>query len=140
MISAPQPFLLLSAATAIASLTTRRMPMAFAHVLTFIYYKLRSTEKRTNFWLRDVSTSNYFACVYGVGICLSINASFTDGVRPCFNLYQVLITVSCNRVYYWLRDVCTSDTFADIRSQGLCNLHNATYSGGVRPCFNLYMM
>jgi len=98
---------------------------------------LRFTEKRADFWLRDVCTSAYFASVTAYGGCYYSGASNAHGVRPCFNLYQVLTTVSCNRAWWWLRDICTSAFFAFVTDGGGCLSGSASGASGVRPCFNL---
>ena len=101
---------------------------------------MRATEKRVHLWLRDVCTSEHFADVSPYGVCTYYGASNVRGVRPCFNLYYVLITVSCNRAGFWLRDVCTPTNFADIDNYSACSTYHASTAVGVRPCFTLYII
>lgn len=39
---------------------------------------------------------------------------------------------------YWLRDVASSSTFCRVYYYGYCSAYSASYSGGVRPAFNIY--
>ena len=104
----------------------------------FNLYQSRSTEKRADWWLRDVCTSAYFANANRHGNCSTYNSLGTIGVRPCFNLYRVPITTSCNRAWWWLRDICSSAAFTGVTDHGTCSNAGASYANGVRPCFNLY--
>lgn len=42
------------------------------------------------------------------------------------------------RYSYWLRDVATSEHFANVSSYSYSSLNTASYSSGVRPAFNIY--
>ena len=46
--------------------------------------------------------------------------------------------LSCNREWWWLRDICTSAHFAHVYGTGYCCLDPASGARGVRPCVNLY--
>lgn len=48
---------------------------------------LNDANQRYWYWLRDVSSSAYFASVYGSGICSNFIASRVSGVRPAFLIY-----------------------------------------------------
>lgn len=39
------------------------------------------------------------------------------------------------RYWYWLRDVASASTFANVSGNGNCGDNNPSYSGGVRPAF-----
>ena len=43
-----------------------------------------------------------------------------------------------SRYWYWLRDVVSSSTFADVGYDGYAGTSNASNSGGVRPAFLIY--
>lgn len=43
-----------------------------------------------------------------------------------------------SRMWYWLRDVVSSASFANVRSNGNANYYGASNSGGVRPAFLIY--
>lgn len=47
-------------------------------------------------------------------------------------------TIIHTRQDYWLRDVASSASFADVGTDGLCNGPGASYALGVRPAFNIY--
>lgn len=47
-------------------------------------------------------------------------------------------TMIHTRETYWLRNVASSDGFANVGSNGRCNDYYASYALGVRPAFNIY--
>lgn len=53
---------------------------------------------------------------------------------PLFTLRPNTINI---RAHYWLRDVTSASSFADINNIGLAHILTATYSGGVRPVFSI---
>ena len=78
--------------------------------------------------------------VYGSGIFSPVsdgsnvpnNYRVEKGQLPLFALEPSRI---CNRDTWWLRDVITAASFADVGLNGHANYHNASYSYGVRPAF-----
>ena len=78
--------------------------------------------------------------VYGSGIFSPVsdgsnvpnNYRVEKGQLPLFALEPSRI---CNRAAWWLRDVITAATFADVGSTGNANYDNASNSFGVRPAF-----
>ena len=51
---------------------------------------------------------------------------------------QIAFNDSNARQWYWLRDVWSASGFCDVGSYGDSSYGNASYSGGVRPCFLIY--
>lgn len=43
----------------------------------------------------------------------------------------------CNRATWWLRDVASAASFADVNYSGACDYYNASNSFGVRPAFGI---
>jgi hypothetical protein len=78
--------------------------------------------------------------VYGSGIFSPVsdgsnvpnNYRVEKGQLPLFALEPSRI---CNRATWWLRDVITAATFADVSPYGGAGCHNASDSYGVRPAF-----
>lgn len=78
--------------------------------------------------------------VYGSGIFSPVsdgsnvpnNYRVEKGQLPLFALEPSRI---CNRVAWWLRDVITAATFADVGNSGNASCGGASDSGGVRPAF-----
>lgn len=58
------------------------------------------------------------------------NYTIDKSQLPLFHLAPWLI---CNRQWYWLRDVVSAASFADVYSDGAANCYRASYAGGVRP-------
>lgn len=78
--------------------------------------------------------------VYGSGIFSPVS----DGSNVPANyrveksqlpLFQHEPSRICNRAIWWLRDVITASTFANVGYDGLANFGTASYSLGVRPAF-----
>lgn len=78
--------------------------------------------------------------VYGSGIFSPVS----DGSNVPANyrveksqlpLFQHEPSRICNRATWWLRDVITASTFADVNASGGANYNGASYSHGVRPAF-----
>lgn len=78
--------------------------------------------------------------VYGSGIFSPVsdgsnvpnNYRVEKGQLPLFALEPSRI---CNRDTWWLRDVITAATFADVNGTGLAHYYTASLSRGVRPAF-----
>lgn len=78
--------------------------------------------------------------VYGSGIFSPVsdgsnvpnNYRVEKGQLPLFALEPSRI---CNRDTWWLRDVITAATFANVSGDGNADYNNASYSFGVRPAF-----
>ena len=62
------------------------------------------------------------------------NYTIDNSQYPGFALDPTMIHTP-SRNAYWLRDVASSGTFADVNGIGNCSRHNASYSLGVRPAF-----
>lgn len=62
------------------------------------------------------------------------NYTIDKSQLPLFHLAPWLI---CNRQWYWLRDVVSAASFADVYSGGDANCNNASYAYGVRPVVGL---
>lgn len=62
------------------------------------------------------------------------NYTIDKGQIPLFQHAPWLI---CNRAWYWLRDVVSAATFADVDSDGFCACASASNTGGVRPVAGL---
>ena len=78
--------------------------------------------------------------VYGSGIFSPVS----DGSNVPANyrveksqlpLFQHEPSRICNRNNWWLRDVITASTFANVNGSGNASYYNASYSLGVRPAF-----
>lgn len=78
--------------------------------------------------------------VYGSGIFSPVS----DGSNVPTNyrveksqlpLFQHEPSRICNRATWWLRNVITASSFADVGYNGLADYSNASYSFGVRPAF-----
>lgn len=78
--------------------------------------------------------------VYGSGIFSPVS----DGSNVPANyrveksqlpLFQHEPSRICNRAIWWLRDVITPSSFADVGNSGDAGYHTASYSRGVRPAF-----
>lgn len=54
------------------------------HQLALFTLSPRAIDIRANYWLRDVVSSAYFACVGGIGLASYYYASSSLGVRPVF--------------------------------------------------------
>ena len=140
MMLATLPVSLMSAATVLATVTSRRAPLESVRVLTFIYYQLRSTEKRVNIWLRDICTSDTFAHVntlVALAVLITRRTLITSSRALTFIKYYLRPTEK--RAYFWLRDICRPTAFAIVGNDGACSLDRASYSDDVRPCFNLFI-
>ena len=59
----------------------------------------------------------------------------TGSMNTQLPLFQLAPEYICNRNWYWLRDVVSGSCFADVTSYGDAANHNASNTGGVRPCF-----
>lgn len=78
--------------------------------------------------------------VYGSGIFSPVsdgsnvpnNYRVEKGQLPLFALEPSRI---CNRATWWLRDVITAASFANVGSNGIARYDGASYSIGVRPAF-----
>ena len=78
--------------------------------------------------------------VYGSGIFSPVsdgsnvpsNYRVEKGQLPLFALEPSRI---CNRDTWWLRDVITAASFANVYGNGTANYNGASYSRGVRPAF-----
>lgn len=51
---------------------------------------------------------------------------------------QVCFNDAGGRQWYWLRDVWSASGFCSVADGGNSRCNNASYSGGVRPCFLIY--
>ena len=67
----------------------------------------------------------------------NIPASYTIS-NAQLPLFRHRHDLQCNRASWWLRDVASSASFADVINYGNCNCRGASYSDGVRPAFAIY--
>lgn len=54
---------------------------------------------------------------------------------PLFTFRPDMIS---NRAWFWLRDVVSASSFANVTNTGHANYHNASDAAGVRPAFSIY--
>lgn len=83
--------------------------------------------------------------------CMAYGSNVFHNILPVNTFYPAFYTMSKNqlslfryrhdligiRAGWWLRDVCSSDTFAAVRDSGFSCLDFATSVNGVRPAFGL---
>ena len=120
--------------------TTIQTAFGSAHILNHreLLTKTVTDGKASDWGWYDSDAELMSECmVYGSNIWTS-NPGYETGIdKSQLSLFRVKPSLITNRGWYWLRNVISASSFADVDYNGHAYGGGASFTNGVRPCFGI---